>query len=116
MQNTPRRVGQPDLRLSTTLFFEILASSSKRTAGTSGADEAVKVALRLFPYLWTGGSVVSPGIGSIVKLVGPDTVRRVLGVISRLVVVVQRVLVRYRRDRIDFSSQHPKEVNFFLTL
>jgi hypothetical protein len=55
-------------------------------------------------------------VGSVVKLVSPHAVGNSLRVVARLVIIILRVLVRDSRDWSHVCTEHPKEIDFLLTL
>ena len=116
MQNAPRRVSQPNLRPPTTLLLQELSYTCQRSTRSRCTRESVQDPSSLLPDLRTRGFVVRPGIGDVVELVRPHRVRELLCKGLRLVVVVLRVFVRDRWDRIDFRSQHFEEIDLLLAL
>lgn len=116
MQHTPRGVSQPHLCPPTALFLQEPAHTRKRPTRTGSAGESVQGPLSLFPDLRARSLVVRPGVGDIVELIRPHSIGEAFGKGFRLMVVVFRVLVRYRRDWVDFCPEHSQEVDLFLTL
>lgn len=56
------------------------------------------------------------GIRCVVKLIRPNRVVESLGVISSEVVIIFWIVVRDRRDWVNFRAEHTEEVNLLLTL
>ena len=116
MQHTPRRISQPNLRLPTALLLEELTHTRQCPTRPRSACETVQGSPSLLPDLRTGGFVVRPGVCDVIELVRPHRVGEFLREFLRLVVVVPRVFVRYRWDRVDFGTEHFQEIDLFLTL
>lgn len=78
--------------------------------------ERVNLPSRLSPNLRSGRLDVRLSIGDIIKLVRPHRIIQAIRVSFGLMVIVLRVIERYRGDRPHVRSQHPQEVDLLLTL
>jgi hypothetical protein len=107
MQNAARRVRKPNLRPPAALFLQVPSDARERPAGTCANDERIDCALRLLPYLRARSTVMRLRVRGIVELVRPHRSRRRARIVTRLVVVVARVLVRNRGHGAHLSAQHP---------
>ena len=116
MQHAPRGISQPHLRSPTTLLLQKPAHTRKRPTRAGSAGESVQGPLSLFPNLRSRSFVVRSGVGDVIELIRPDSIGEILGKGFRLVVVVFWVLVRHRRDWVDFCTEHSQKVDLFLTL
>lgn len=104
------------MRLTPAFLLEVLPNASQCSTSPSRTNEAIKLTLCLLPNFRTGGRVVSICVGSIIKLVCPNSILETLGIFSSLMIIVLGVLKCNSWDGSYISTEHTKEVDFFLAL
>jgi hypothetical protein len=116
VQDATRGIGEPYLRLSIAFLLQILSNTSQGTTSAGSTNETVNITLGLFPNFRPSRNIMRIRIGGIVKLVCPYGVLKLLGVLLCLVIIVERILVGDRGDRMHFSTEHSEKVNLLLAL
>jgi hypothetical protein len=104
------------LRLAIALFFQILANTGEGATSTGCANETVNITLGLFPYFGPSRDIVRVRIGGIIELVCPYGILKLFGILLRLVVIVQRILVGDCRYWVHFGTEHSEKVDLLLAL
>ena len=93
IQHTPLWVRQVTLHPPIALLRQVARDTRQCPTRTCSADERVQLApVGLRPDFRPGRSNVSPTIGGVVELIGPDGVVEGFGVSTGLVVVVLRIV------------------------
>lgn len=116
VEHTARRIGQETLDSAVTDSLQIPGDSGQSACRAGRAGKSVDLALRLSPDLGPRRLDVRLPVGCVVELVGPNGIVERLGVSSRLMVVILRIVKRHRRDRVDLRTEQPQQIDLTLRL
>lgn len=102
--------------LAFAFLLEVLPNASQCSTSSSRTNKAIQLSLCLLPNFRACGCVVSTCIGSVVELVCPNGIWKTLCIFSSLMIIVLGILKRNGWDGPHISTEHKKEIDFFLTL